>query len=483
MPYDTWRPARRPNRGTICALKVQEARPYRGGIVGQAWPFRVVADSFRRIRPLTPAARCSAAIEVLTDIAERRRPAADALKDWGLAHRFAGSGDRAGIASLVYDALRRRASAAWIMGAETPRAILIGTLRLQQGLAAASVAALFTGERFAPAPLSDDERARLDGGTLHDAPPEVAGDAPAFVLPDLAATLGDDLVPELKALARRAPRYPGERPARRPRRGVAGAGGLRCRADTPRAGGSAHSDRCRWARSGAARGGGVPGRLVRDPGRRIAARRTPGRPRAGEIIVDLCAGGGGKTLALAAETRNEARLIATDGDPRRLAPIHERLRRSGAVAEVRTPRSGKARADMLEDLDGKVDRVVVDAPCTGSGTWRRNPDAKWRLRPGSLALRTAEQAQVLDRAARLVRPGGRIVYITCSLLSAENDAAVSGLLSRWRGRFDVVPAEEVLAAGPDSLRAAVRRTAHGIQMSPLRTGTDGFYVAIIARKA
>lgn len=138
---------------------------------------------------------------------------------------------------------------------------------------------------------------------------------------------------------------------------------------------------------------------------------------------------------------------------------------------------------MLEDLDGKVDRVVVDAPCTGSGTWRRNPDAKWRLRPGSLALRTAEQAQVLDRAARLVRPGGRIVYITCSLLSAENDAAVSGLLSRWRGRFDVVPAEEVLAAGPDSLRAAVRRTAHGIQMSPLRTGTDGFYVAIIARKA
>ncbi|MEE7441731.1 RsmB/NOP family class I SAM-dependent RNA methyltransferase [Methylobacterium oryzae] len=305
---------------------------------------------------MTPAARCSAAIEVLTDIAERRRPAADALKDWGLAHRFAGSGDRAGIASLVYDALRRRASAAWIMGADTPRAVLIGTLRLQQGLAAGSVATLFTGERFAPAPLSDD------------------------------------------------------------------------------------------------------------------------------AIVDLCAGGGGKTLALAAETGNGARLIATDGDPRRLAPIHERLRRSGALAEVRTPRSGKARADVLEDLDGKVDRVVVDAPCTGSGTWRRNPDAKWRLRPGSLALRTAEQAQVLDRAARLVRPGGRIVYITCSLLSAENDAAVAGLLSGWRGRFDVVPADEVLATGPDSLRSAVRKTAHGIQMSPLRTGTDGFYVAVIARK-
>lgn len=484
MPYDTWRPARRPNRGTICAPKVQEARPYRGGIVGQAWPFRVVADSFRRIRPLTPAARCSAAIEVLTDIAERRRPAADALKDWGLAHRFAGSGDRAGIASLVYDALRRRASAAWIMGAETPRAILIGTLRLQQGLAAASVAALFTGERFAPAPLSDDERARLDGGTLHDAPPEVAGDAPAFVLPDLAATLGDELVQELKALARRAPLDIRVNTLRGDRDAVLPALAAFDAAPTPH------------APAGLRIPIGADGRgpalhveaefldgwyEIQDEGSQLAALLAA--PRAGEIIVDLCAGGGGKTLALAAETRNEARLIATDGDPRRLAPIHERLRRSGAVAEVRTPRSGKARADVLEDLDGKVDRVVVDAPCTGSGTWRRNPDAKWRLRPGSLALRTAEQAQVLDRAARLVRPGGRIVYITCSLLSAENDAAVSGLLSRWRGRFDVVPAEEVLAAGPDSLRAAVRRTAHGIQMSPLRTGTDGFYVAIIARKA
>ena len=210
-------------------------------------------------------------------------------------------------------------------------------------------------------------------------------------------------------------------------------------------------------------------------------RRTH-RVQPGETIVDLCAGGGGKTLALASQTRNGARLIATDGDPRRLAPIHERLRRSGALAEVRTPRSGKARADVLEDLDGKVDRVLVDAPCTGSGTWRRNPDAKWRLRPGSLALRIAEQSQVLDRAAKLVRPGGRIVYVTCSLLPAENDEAVAGLLSRWRGRFDVVTAETVLAAGPASLAAAVRPTAHGLQMTPLRTGTDGFYVAVVTRR-
>ncbi|WP_412759978.1 RsmB/NOP family class I SAM-dependent RNA methyltransferase [Methylobacterium guangdongense] len=447
----------------------------------QAWPFRDGVDSFQRNRPLTPAARCSAAIEVLADIAERRRPAADALKDWGLAHRFAGSGDRAGIASLVYDALRRRSSAAWIMGSDAPRAVLIGALRLQQGLAAHSVAALFSGERFAPEPLTADERARLDTATLEDAPPEVAGDAPAFVLPDLAATLGDDLIPELKALARRAPLDIRVNTLRGPRGEILPALAAYGAESTPHA---PHGLRIPIGADGRGPALHVEAEFlegwyeIQDEGSQLAALLAA--PRHGETIVDLCAGGGGKTLALAAETGNGARLIATDGDPRRLAPIHERLRRSGAAAEVRTPRSGKARADVLEDLDGTVDRVLVDAPCTGSGTWRRNPDAKWRLRPGSLALRTAEQAQVLDRAARLVRPGGRIVYVTCSLLKAENDAAVAGLLSRWRGRFTVVPANDVLSTGPVSLGEAVRTTTHGIQMSPHRTGTDGFYVAVIA---
>jgi 16S rRNA (cytosine967-C5)-methyltransferase len=369
------------------------------------------------------------------------------------------------------------------MGSDTPRAILIGSLRLQQGLAGASVAALFSGERFAPEPLSDDERARLDTGSLEGAPPEVAGDAPAFVLPELAAALGDELVPELKALARRAPLDIRVNALRGSRDDAMPALAAFAAAPTPHA---PQGLRIPIGADGRGPALHVEAEFlegwyeIQDEGSQLAALLAD--PRSGEMIVDLCAGGGGKTLALAAQTRNGARLIATDGDPRRLAPIHERLRRSGAVAEVRTPRSGKARVDVLEDLDGSVDRVLVDAPCTGSGTWRRNPDAKWRLRPGSLSLRTTEQAQVLDRAARLVRPGGRIVYVTCSLLPAENDAAVAGLLSRWRGRFDVVPADAVLAAGPASLRDAVRMTAHGVQMSPLRTGTDGFYVAVITRR-
>ncbi|WP_018262526.1 RsmB/NOP family class I SAM-dependent RNA methyltransferase [Methylobacterium sp. WSM2598] len=423
---------------------------------------------------MTPSARLSAAIEVLADIGARRRPAADALKDWGLAHRFAGSGDRAAIAGLVYDALRRRASAAWIMGEDAPRAVLIGSLRLQRGLAGATIAGLCSGERFAPAPLTEAERARLDTATLADAPLHVAGDVPEWVLPSLVAALGDDLLPELKALARRAPLDIRVNTLKADRDRVAAALAHLNPAPTPHA-----PDGLRIPVPDDGRGPALhvePEFLeglfeIQDEGSQLAARLTGARP--GETVIDLCAGGGGKTLALAALIANRGRLVATDGDPRRLAPIHERLRRAGAVAEVRTPRGGRGAPDALADLAGAADLVLVDAPCTGSGTWRRNPDAKWRLRPGSLAARRAEQEAVLDRAAGLIRPGGRIVYVTCSLLPEENDGAVAGLLAR-RSSLRAVP----LALAPD-LEPALRRTAHGIQMTPARTGTDGFYVALL----
>jgi 16S rRNA (cytosine967-C5)-methyltransferase len=197
-------------------------------------------------------------------------------------------------------------------------------------------------------------------------------------------------------------------------------------------------------------------------------------------VVDLCAGGGGKTLALASLMDNAGQIYATDGDARRLAPIHDRLKRAGARnVQVRTPR---ARADAVADLDGRMDCVLVDAPCTGSGTWRRNPDSKWRLRPGSLETRSKEQAAVLDRAARLVKPGGRIVYVTCSVLPEENDEAVAGLLQR-ESRFEVAPSADVMgAARLTELADAIRLTVHGLQMTPARTGTDGFYVAELRRR-
>jgi 16S rRNA (cytosine967-C5)-methyltransferase len=216
---------------------------------------------------------------------------------------------------------------------------------------------------------------------------------------------------------------------------------------------------------------------IQDEGSQLAALISGVKP--GEQVVDLCAGGGGKTLALAAMMDNQGQIYATDNDARRLAPIHDRLARAGARnVQVRTPR---AKADAVSDLDGRIDCVLVDAPCTGVGTWRRNPDAKWRLRPGSLDVRRKEQAAVLDRAASLVRPGGRIVYITCSILPEENDDALSDFLERNAGFKPLPPADMLAQAGLDELSAQTRATALGLQMTPRKTATDGFFVAILQR--
>ena len=432
---------------------------------------------------MTPAARISAAIEVLADIDARRRPAAEALKDWGLSHRFAGSKDRAAIASLVYDALRRKASAGWIMGEVTPRAIMLGMLRLQRGMEPDAIAALCSGERFAPEPLTADERASLEDAGLEGAPAPVAGDFPDWIEPSLQRFFGDDLIPEMQALATRAP--------------------LDLRVNTLKVSSREEAHDAlphlgavetplsplglRIAPSEDGRGPAVQSEPeflkgwieIQDEGSQLVALLSGVKP--GEQVVDLCAGGGGKTLALAAMMENHGQIYATDNDARRLAPIHDRLARAGVRnVQVRTPR---ARADAVTDLDGKMDCVLVDAPCTGVGTWRRNPDAKWRLRPGSLEIRRREQEAVLNRAARLVKPGGRIVYITCSILPEENDDALSAFMERHEG-FTPMKIDRVLEqTGLGHLRNVVRPTAHGFQLTPHRTGTDGFYAAVLVRNA
>lgn len=430
---------------------------------------------------MTPAARISAAVEVLADIDARRRPATDALKDWGLSHRFAGSKDRAAIASLVYDALRRKASAAWIMGEGTPRAIVLGMLKLQRGLSPDAIGALCSGERFAPEPLTADERERLERADLSTAPAAVAGDFPDWIEPSLRRLFGDDLVPEMQALTTRAPLDLRVNRLKVSSRDEAHDALPHLNAvETPLS-----PLGLRIAPSEDGRGPAVQSEPeflkgwieIQDEGSQLVALLSGARP--GEQVVDLCAGGGGKTLALAAQMENHGQIYATDNDARRLAPIHDRLNRAGVRnVQVRTPR---ARADAVTDLDGKIDCVLVDAPCTGIGTWRRNPDAKWRLRPGSLEVRRNEQATVLDRAAALVKPGGRIVYITCSILPEENDDALSAFMERHEG-FAPVPFDTVLEqAGLGSLKASVRPTGHGLQLTPHMTGTDGFYAAILVR--
>lgn len=431
---------------------------------------------------MTPSARIAGAIEVLADIETKRRPAADALKEWGQMHRFAGSGDRAAIAGLVYDALRRRASAAYVMGEATPRAVMLGMLRLERGLDVDAIAALCDGSRFAPAQLSDDERGKLAAASLDNAPPHVAGDYPEWLDSSFATIFGETRAEEGAALASRAPLD------------------LRVnliKADRDRASaelGEYNPEQTGWspwglrisvppdAKSPAIQADPafIKGHVeIQDEGSQLAALLSGARP--GEQVVDLCAGAGGKTLALAAMMKNSGQLYATDTDKRRLAPIHARLDRAGVRnVQVRTPRGA---TDVLNDLIGKIDLVLIDAPCTGTGSWRRNPDAKWRLRPGALEQRLKDQAAALDRAVPLLKSGGRIAYITCSVLEEENGAQIRDFLARHSG-FTVEKPEQVAAALGERAFLFCKTallTDTGLLMTPRRTGTDGFFVSVLRR--
>jgi 16S rRNA (cytosine967-C5)-methyltransferase len=431
---------------------------------------------------MTPAARIAAAIEVLADLEARRRPAADALKDWGLTHRFAGSGDRAAISGLVHDALRRRASSAWLMGADTPRAVMLGLLHQERRSSADAIAALFSGERHAPTLLTDAERAALATGSLDDAPAPVRGDYPDWLDPRLAAVFGEARAQEGAALARRAPVDLRVNTQKTEQGAATAALSHLAPEPTPWSPFGLRIERTGEAKAPAiqAEPAFLKGHVeIQDEGSQIAALLCAPDPCT--QVVDLCAGAGGKTLELAALMNNSGQVFATDSDRRRLAPIHERLTRAGVRnTQVRTPKGRDD--DPLADMAGRADLVVVDAPCTGTGTWRRNPDAKWRVRPGALDLRVADQRAVLDRAAGLVRPGGRIAYITCSLLADENEAQVMSACAR-HPHLSPVPVKDLIAplgrkAG--DFRAHVHERPAGVLMTPLRTGTDGFYVAVLS---
>jgi 16S rRNA (cytosine967-C5)-methyltransferase len=442
-------------------------------VVGRAPQF--VAGS-----TMIPAARVAAAIDILSDIEEKRRPAAESVKDWGIAHRFAGSKDRSAIASLIYDALRRKASSAWIMGEAGARAGVIGALKQLRGLSGAEIALLFNGEGHAPSPLSAQEQDRLTHGALDDAPAYVRGDYPEWLAPAFEASFGPAAADEGRALAERAPvdlrvnTLKGDRdkalaslahlsPVATPFSPV----GLRI-AITPDGRGPALAAEPAYAK------GLVE---VQDEGSQLAALLSGAAP--GAQVLDLCAGAGGKSLALAAMMNNQGQIYATDSDGRRLMPIFDRLERAGARnVQVRAPKGPR---DILSDLTGRCDLVFVDAPCSGSGAWRRSPDAKWRMRPGALEQRLKNQVETLEQAAQFVRPGGRLVYVTCSVLRAENEDQIEAFLA---GHADFLPldaAHLARSAGLPDLAAQASKFGTGLRLSPLQTATDGFYIAALAR--
>ncbi len=401
--------------------------------------------------------RIAAAVGVLDDIETRHKPARMALKAWGESARYAGAKDRAFVSGLVLDVLRRRRSLAWRMGEETQRARVLAALVFDWGWAPERVA-LAAAEDHGPGVLTDPEMARLVLPVeIDQAPDAVRGDYPDWLDPYLQRVFGQTRADQGAALAARAPTDIRVNSLKTDAAHVlkalepfhaqpAGILETALRVAAPAA-----SERAGAVEVAPAFEKGWF--EVQDLGSQIAAAAAG--DIAGKQVLDYCAGGGGKTLALAAMMGNSGQLYAYDADARRLTDTIRRAKRAGVRnLQVRSP----IEVEPLKGLEGKMDLVFVDAPCTGSGTWRRHPDAKWRLSAEQLTRRMSEQDAVLSGAAPFVKAGGRLIYVTCSLLGEENEDRVAAFL----------------AATPDFTLAEDFR-----RMTPLTDGTDGFFVAVL----
>ena len=426
---------------------------------------------------MKPGARMHAAVEILDEILNRHRPAALVLQDWGKSHRFAGSGDRNAIGGIVYDALRRRSSIAWAFGADTSRALSLGAASSALGMTPETVTAACDGSEHALEPLNEAEVAALTR-PLDGAPDHIRADVPEWLWPSFVRAFGERAVGEGQKLSERAPTDLRVNSLKATSEKVLKA--VRDYAAVPthyspigvRIAAPAGTGRTPNLQAEAAFQAGWF--EIQDEGSQIAALLASAGPRL--QVLDMCAGAGGKTLALAANMQNTGQIYAYDEDRERLKPIFDRIKRAG-VRNVQVLRAGDRQA--FDALGPRFDLVLVDAPCTGTGVWRRRPEAKWRLKPESLVLRQSEQAHVLRAASQMVKPGGRLVYVTCSVLPEENNESVAGLIAA-EPRFRLLPYRDVWRANvaPEP-PASADGGDDAIVLTPASHGTDGFFVAIL----
>lgn len=390
---------------------------------------------------MTPAARVQSAIELLDAVIAGARsggaPADRILADWFKSHRFAGSKDRRAIRDLVYDAIRACGPVP-----PTGRAAM---LRLAEGRP--EIAALFDGSAYGPAVIAAGEVA-AEGGAAPQWLGELlrSSDITEDVLASLSARAPLDVrVNALKATpAQLALPVAGE--------ALSVSHGLRFPSGTPVESWPEYAE------------GLIE---VQDLGSQLIVDALP--VARGETMLDLCAGAGGKTLALAAKLGNDAEIIAADTDKRRLGNLAPRAARAGARITPTVLLDPGRELTALAPWQSKCDHVLVDAPCSGSGTWRRSPEARWRLDPAGLARLTALQDHVLDLAAQMARPSGTISFVTCSLLDDEGPARIAAFVERrpeWR-------------AIPLALNAPATARGGGYRLDPVTSGSDGFFVALL----
>ncbi|MCZ2203938.1 RsmB/NOP family class I SAM-dependent RNA methyltransferase [Bartonella sp. A05] len=421
--------------------------------------------------------RLRAAVDVLEEIEVRHRPASEALKDWGISHRFAGSHDRAAIGTIVYDALRRRYSLQWRMDSGDSRDIVFGTLLDFGAMTIEQIDRALEGDRFALPLLGAKQRQSWQHRQLEDAPDYIRADIPQWCEAHLQPLFVDNWVVEAAALATRPP--------------------LDLRVNSLKATpekvlkvlAKHNVESFSWFQQALRiapiekldRHPNVQVELsfqkghfeIQDLGSQIVSHLV--EAKAGMQLLDYCAGAGGKTLALAAQMDNRGQIYAYDADKARLAPILDRLRRAGV-------RNTQPRLhEELKPLVGQMDIVLLDSPCSGTGTWRRRPDAKWRLTREQVKRRQAEQSDILNKALVYLKPGGRLVYITCSLFHDENEEQMLRFLQQhsnfypvnmyalWQRHFSLSTVQPTFSN-------------YGLTLSPATTKTDGFFLAILQKK-
>ena len=448
---------------------------------------------------MTPGARVAATIELLDEIvsrglmSERGRPADLVANAYFRSRRFIGGGDRRAVSDRVWSLLRRYGQLTWWLERtrhpdRSARAIVAADLILAESHTLAQVAAMFDGGRYRPQPLDEAEvRAlrQMEGHSLPhpDQPDWVRLNVQEWVAPHLIEAYGESWGREIAAIEIPPPvdlrvnklkATVEQAQAALAREGI----------DTEPMRYAPYGLRLK-RRLSVVSGEAFQNGLVeiQDEGSQLVAALVDARP--GMQIADYCAGAGGKTLALAAGMNNKGRVVAMDVYESRLDRSAQRLRRAGAHnVERRALQTKEGTGDNRKWLKRQAkafDRVLVDAPCTGTGTWRRNPDGRWTLQPKDLAELVPKQAEILDAAARLVKPDGGLIYATCSVLPAENEHQIASFLERHPD-FEVVPAgdlwRDILASEPPPELA----TSPYLRLSPLRHGTDGFFAAALVRK-
>lgn len=430
--------------------------------------------------------RIAAAIDVLSDVIGRHQPVKVAARDWGKRARYAGSKDRAWVSGLVLDALRKRNSIAHAMGDESPRGLILGALSFAWGWDIRKIDDAMD-EPHAPSKLTLQERERLVMAPDVTAEPHVAGDFPEWLTAHMQRAFGEHAALEGQAMAVRAD--------------------VDLRVNTLKVDTEKASAPLRSAKA-------EPSRLLhnafhipaRDPSRREASldnipayskgwvevqdagsqiAAAAANAKAGEQVLDYCSGGGGKTLALAAAMGGKGQVFAYDIDGRRLSAIIPRLKRSGAHnVQLMHP----DQPDAMEALKGQMDCVFVDAPCTGTGTWRRRPDTKWRVKPNSLETRMAQQDEVLSKASEYVKPGGRLLYATCSFLVEEDEDRVDAFLERSAGwtqesAVELAVASQLLTEEGIAVIRAGQGPSGSVRLTPRTARTDGFFFAVLRRES